>query len=594
MCCGFRRCVSHGEDTMAAVFSPSSCLTNQQGKHPSSDTALPLLFLGCKELNEGSPCAFLVRLAMSSQDASSENNRNSHSENNNNNNNNSHKNATHLEALLGTWTVWTDLKASIGNYHINAYMVVHLVADPAQHWSCHKVGCSELHNNICQWHSSSNHNDNAIDSAASTIVTQDGPRPNVWTPSCGKMTDTVSTWSDTVAFIQAGFHFQAGAPFYTSHNWTTGTEWSGPYHVVWAHEDDPMHPTVDRYYSRYVQTAATPLLSRRPSDESLWGSTEFQASLGPAAVQTTLARQAHWNWTAPHGNARPDPFEPYRNTCAAGNLAPTLPMYRVEFDNDRLRVQVDASLLLAPSIQSKAYKLMPWMAKQINSHVHGFAVRGPYCWQDDSKRGYVDKPIGVSRLSPTRACSHTLTHSLSCSSAMDGNNSWLIDVSMDEWMPFNGTDTAVPASAPLSSDLHMTRGCVQGLPCVPPLLLHASSNGGTATTVVLHDNATATSIWLLLFVGILLGLFLDRCWKCCYLWICRPCRWWSRRHPSELQRPLLPVEDSSVDMANRDVVTVTDPLDETGLGEVDDLGEEGEEDSPAPISTASTASTASV
>jgi hypothetical protein len=172
---------------------------------------------------------------------------------------------------------------------------------------------------------------------------------------------------------------------------------------------------------------------------------------------------------------------------------------------------------------------------------------------------------------------------------MDGNDSWLIDVSMDEWMPLNGTDidTAVPASSPSSSDLHMTRGCVQGLPCVPPLLLHARTNGGTATTVVLHDNATATSIWLLLFVGILLGLLLDRCWKCCYPWICRPCRCWSRWHLHELQQPLLPLEDSSVDMANRDVVTVTDPLDETLLGEVDDVGEE---DAPAPISTASTAS----
>jgi hypothetical protein len=77
---------------------------------------------------------------------------------------------------------------------------------------------------------------------------EEAANPTIGT-TCGKMTDTVSTWSNTVAFIQAGFHFQAGAPFYTSHNWTTGTEWIGPYHVVWSHEDDPTRPTVDHYYS---------------------------------------------------------------------------------------------------------------------------------------------------------------------------------------------------------------------------------------------------------------------------------------------------------------------------------------------------------
>jgi hypothetical protein len=362
------------------------------------------------------------------------------------NNSNNGKNATHLEALLGTWTVWTDLSipvaasssgSSNSHYRIQAYMVVHLVADPSQHWSCHKAGCSELHNHICQWQSSQSSSAAAEedvlldDNAAAAAISNS----DVWTTSCRPMTDTVSTWSDTVAFVQAGFSFQA--PFSASHNnvnnWTSGADWSGPYHVVWAHEqatqsqqspaqsqsppdngNDAAAATLDRYYSRYVTTAASPLLAKRPRDESLWGRDEFAASLGPAALRTTVARQATWNWT--HNGA--DPFRRYQNTCASGNLTPTLPLYRVEFDPaspDHLRLQVAASLLLAPSRKSKAFALMPWIHKVINAHVNGFALRGPYCWQNDPKRGYV-RSFGHAYMhthetnSLPRAHTHPYTH----------------------------------------------------------------------------------------------------------------------------------------------------------------------------------------
>ena len=37
------------------------------------------------------------------------------------------KNATRLSSLLGTWTIWADTKASIGNYQVLAYFVVHFM-----------------------------------------------------------------------------------------------------------------------------------------------------------------------------------------------------------------------------------------------------------------------------------------------------------------------------------------------------------------------------------------------------------------------------------------------------------------------------------
>lgn len=312
------------------------------------------------------------------------------------------KNLTQLrDALLGTWTVWTDLRASVGDYRVRAYTVVRFDVDPMQHYSCQRAHCRETQGKLCQ-----------------KVAHQQQQQPNPsWQEECTDISSQVSSWSDMVVYVQTGFAFHAGAPFWMSHNATTGaTHWMGPYNIVWAVEeeenddDEKDHPTATAansttttttttYVSRYVQTYMTPYLSQRPPDETLLAGDEFQAALGPAAVRATLDRQVAWNWTT----GRPDPYASFRGTCQAGNLTPTLPQYRLTFatssasngsdggddDTTGVNVQVDYALLVAPGAGNRASSIMPWMARQINRQQYGFSLQGPYCWGNDPNRAYV-------------------------------------------------------------------------------------------------------------------------------------------------------------------------------------------------------------
>lgn len=173
-------------------------------------------------------------------------------------------------------------------------------------------------------------------------------------------------------------------------------------------------------------------------------------------------------------------------------------------------------------------------------------------------------------------------------------------------MWLNGTNSDAFSS---SSDLHMTRGCVQGLPCVPPMLLQSRTReAGQPTTVIVHDRRSSTTgiipVGCLLFVGVLLGVMLARCWQRGAPWmLCRLCRVNRRRRHTAAdewlpQQPLLLVEVEEA-LAEEDGSRVAHVPEDTWVNEtlLDEVEhhppiEEREEHGPAPISNAST--TASV
>lgn len=301
------------------------------------------------------------------------------------------KNLTLLrDTLLGTWTVWVDLRASgVGDYQVRAYTVVHFQVDPMQHYACQREDCQAVDGKVCQ-----------------TIAQPDNIE-HPWHEKCTDMRTETSAWSDMVMYLQTGFEFHAGAPFWMSQNATTGvSHWMGPYNIIWAEESNKNDSTTTTaatndtttYVSRYVQTYMTPFLSQRPSDETLLAGDEFQAALGPPAVHTTLERQVGWNWD--WTSNRDDPYAEYKNNCQAGNLSVALPQYRLSFNNepgendnllseDSVNIQVDHAFLLAPGSKNRAYGLMPWMARLINRQHYGFSLEGPYCWGSDPQRAYV-------------------------------------------------------------------------------------------------------------------------------------------------------------------------------------------------------------
>lgn len=84
------------------------------------------------------------------------------------------KNETRIASLMGTWTSTLKFKASIGNYQLLTYFVVHLMPDPMREYSCSRKNCRELDSQVCIKQDEGNH-------AGS---------------KCINMTDQVVEWSD--------------------------------------------------------------------------------------------------------------------------------------------------------------------------------------------------------------------------------------------------------------------------------------------------------------------------------------------------------------------------------------------------------------
>jgi hypothetical protein len=53
-------------------------------------------------------------------------------------------------SLYGTWTFVTQTMTDVGYYKGRAYVVMHLMQDPMQIYSCQREDCPERYNKICQ------------------------------------------------------------------------------------------------------------------------------------------------------------------------------------------------------------------------------------------------------------------------------------------------------------------------------------------------------------------------------------------------------------------------------------------------------------
>eukprot|EP00977_Amphora_coffeiformis_P020568 scaffold8374_cov175-Amphora_coffeaeformis.AAC.7 len=389
-----------------------------------------------------------------------------------------------LDGLLGTWTVWTDLHT--GSYRVKAYFVVHFDVDPMRHYGCRLEDCSAIEGRICRMEPYHGEKYQAV---------------------CHSMMDATSSWSDVTMFLKIGFAFHAGAPFWISRQVTTGDDWMGPYNLVWA---AATHDTDNTFVSRYVKTLLTQYLRQRPPHETLYAQDEFLATLGPDAVRNTLAQQVNWNWNR---TTNQDPYQRFHSTCTAGNVTPALPQFRIQPlavpDDTSLDIQVDYALLLAPG--ARAYNVMPWIARQVNKQYLGFTIKGPYCWGSDPKRAYVQVMGGwVDCLMWSSI--FVLACLLTCCAKFFSLYiyRWLIDVSLRETISLNSTSPPIQAAS--SSNLHLTRGCVEGLPCFPTRGRNAAD---TTTTVI--QNTTGWSVTWVLFVfvmGVILGRCGCRCGRC--------------------------------------------------------------------------------
>lgn len=277
------------------------------------------------------------------------------------------KNNTRLSSLLGTWTGQTRMKALAGPYEMDVYFIVHLMPDPLRGYGCIQPNCTELMNHVCV--------EQRDDFTQKCVSLQDGP----------------IEWSDVSAFFYFGARVDAGIPFNVHVEHTTGG-WIGPLNIILAQNTSTTRTSddtiiMDHYSVRYAETPTTSLLHNHPNC-TLFGSEDFEKYFGKTAVQTTVREQVHA--TSHDGE---DPYAPYLKTCENGNLKPILPLFDFVFINDttkeeKLEIKLDYKILTFPKKGAPMYKLFPTLQERLNRRKGEFHISGPYCYGNDSNRGW--------------------------------------------------------------------------------------------------------------------------------------------------------------------------------------------------------------
>lgn len=137
-----------------------------------------------------------------------------------------------------------------------------------------------------------------------------------------------------------------------------------------------------------------------------------------------------------------------------------------------------------------------------------------------------------------------------------------------------------------SSQVHLTRGCIEGFPCIPPQLM--SSQTTTSTTVVLHTKTSAwwTIVWTVLCIG--LGMMVGKCvnggslFSCCRRCFCcygipqeerealNETQLPADTNTNTLEEPLLSTDNNNIDNDSNDessgpIVDDDDALDRSAL-----------------------------
>jgi hypothetical protein len=251
-------------------------------------------------------------------------------------------------------------------------------------------------------------------------------------------------------FFNFGFIVDASFPFNVHLDDHTGG-WIGPFSVLMAQNlsvaSDTNNSLIDQYVSRYVNTLATPYLQRNPNC-TLFRQVDFDSYAGPEAVNNTIYKQTVVKQAE-------DPYKATKGTCENGNLQPMLPRFKIGFTTtntsstntnsttrEHMQIEIDYKILTVPTKKDKEYSLMPSLQKRFNREDRAFHISGPYCYGNDPKRAYT------------------------------------IDFS------FNSAQ-----QHPTSGGMVLTKGCVQGLPCLPP----AAAIGDTHNIIVYNQTRTGGS-----------------------------------------------------------------------------------------------------
>lgn len=243
-----------------------------------------------------------------------------------------------LPSILGTWSLQTHATSDFGLYKASAFLVMHVMQDPLQSYSCSLNNCDERENQICQRN---------LD-------------------QCVEMENTISQWSDVSIFFQFGFEVEAGTYPWRTHIVQNTSDWIGPYNVIL-----PQHNY--QIVSRYVTTIATDYL-QPPINQTLVPASLFDPYAGATAVQTTIRRQRQLRPTE-------DPYEPQLGNCDHGDIHPILPQFTI---SQHKNFGFDFLLLSLPTPKESMYKT--WLSVQ--KHLPEFPVVGPYCFQGDPHRAY--------------------------------------------------------------------------------------------------------------------------------------------------------------------------------------------------------------
>lgn len=242
-----------------------------------------------------------------------------------------------MSNLLGTWTLQTHATSDLGSYRGNAFVVMHVMANPTQSYSCKLDSCGERSNKICQ------------------------------RDQCVDIESTISEWSDVSVFYQFGYEIQTGIYPFRSHVMHNTSGWLGPYDMVLPQRGDY------DLYGVYVTTPETEFL-RMPENATVMSKETFDKYAGAAAVQSHIHLQTKMSSSG-------DPYQSQLGTCEKGDIRPTLPRFHIhktslafEFflwdlpppsSTDRIRSQDDSAHKLWPAIQK---------------HLPDFPVVGPYCY----------------------------------------------------------------------------------------------------------------------------------------------------------------------------------------------------------------------
>merc|ERR1719232_141658 len=280
---------------------------------------------------------------------------------------NTTKNATRLSAVLGPWTVYSNLRTDTLDNHVDAYLSMYVMCDGIMSANtCSLPFCEEVDNNICV-------------KDANNAAT------------CKKINETIVDWADAIIYFYLEYTIDLGFPLNYHETKNSGDIWVGPYHILFSQNPAFANgesvsgdsDTVDEYFVKYLIAPDTAYI-KMPVDCDMMEEDEFYDYLGQGALEYTVQNQAA-------GNSFDDAYDPFYKTCENGDIIPVLPYVSFKFvasgnsteAEEEIEIDVEYKLLVYPKEGSALAEFFPTLKDE------GFPVDGPYCYDDDPERGWV-------------------------------------------------------------------------------------------------------------------------------------------------------------------------------------------------------------